>query len=110
KCFLNNQKELNLAAIFYTLAVGRPAFEYRYCIKIKNKQDLYAALTRPEIIKVNLINEQYKAKKHNLDDIKKAFLEGMEVDWEDYFTGNKRASLPVYEFEKEKYWLDINLD
>ncbi len=110
KYFLNNQKELNLAAIFYTLAVGRPAFEYRYCIKIKNKQELYAALTRPEIIKANLTNEQYKAKKHNLDDIKKAFLEGKEVDWEDYFTKNKRTSLPVYEFEKEKYWLDINLD
>ncbi|MGC0371662.1 MAG: hypothetical protein DGJ47_000361 [Rickettsiaceae bacterium] len=110
KYFLNNQKEVNLTEIFYTLAVGRPSFEYRYCIKINNLQELYTALTRPEIIKVNLTNEQYSAKKHNLDDIKKAFLEGKEVDWENYFIKNKRTCLPGYEFEKANYWLDINLN
>jgi acyl transferase domain-containing protein len=46
--------------------------------------------------------------KHLLDAIGKAWLAGVEIDWDGFYTHERRqrVCLPSYPFERQRYWLE----
>ena len=46
-----------------------------------------------------------------LDALGRMWLNGVEIDWSEYYAGEyrKRISLPSYPFERQRYWIDADL-
>lgn len=51
-----------------------------------------------------------KSQLNNLQEICRLYIEGAEIDWEQFYIDRsyKRISLPVYSFDKKNVWLDID--
>jgi acyl transferase domain-containing protein len=44
-----------------------------------------------------------------MEELAKAWVEGLNIDWKDLFYSEKsryKLSLPGYQFQRKKYWLD----
>ncbi|GHT91048.1 hypothetical protein FACS1894122_02710 [Alphaproteobacteria bacterium] len=107
KKFLEENTEINLDDLFFTLAVGRPMFEYKIAFLTSSKDDLLNKLEAADIAHAIASGIKVEAKSMTLADLEKAFLSGNEILWNDYFSNCKRIPLPTYAFDDDKYWIDI---
>lgn len=108
--YLENTED-DLANICYTLAVGRQHFSHRLVIPATSKHELRNLLMTHtyKIIELKLNDE--KVRPTSLDELLKAYEEGKQIDWHDYYAPYKSTlmtvSLPNYCFQKNAYWLPI---
>ena len=122
--YFQDAKE-SFANICYTICCRRGHYQYRLAIQAKSKQDLSKKLLKilltPRKKRIGLKKEGiwYQENCTLKDDIcdKRAFpqiedrldayLDGANVKWEELFeNGNYHVSLPVYPFEKKRYWVE----
>ena len=130
----NNNSQIPLSAIAYTLNMGRSHFNYRISlvvdsidtlkkqlekIKIKQKSNCYFygkvdkeiddATIYQRILKqtLNELNIQLPEYKEKLLALANLYVKGYDFDWELLHQGEskQKISLPTYSFTKEKYWI-----
>ncbi len=86
---------VGLAAVSYTLAVGRPHWRHRAAVVAGTRDELRAALLtdRP-------------GANHPLQSVADAYSSGSEVDWAPLYPGSgwRVVSLPGYPFARDRYW------
>lgn len=111
------KNEMCLQDVAYTLQVGRKAFEYRYAIVAKSKEDVLKQLqnvSEKEIVKVEENIDQKEVNKQvtsvnieTIDQIKENWLSGEIINWNvSYKEQPYRISLPTYSFERKRFWLE----
>ncbi len=124
--------EADLAALAYTLQVGREAMEERlgmtvtslqgleeklqdylegkeenndlYCGRVEENKEKLAALATDEVVQENVSRWLENGEYGRL---LKMWVRGMNLDWNRLYQGEKpkRISLPTYPFARERYWL-----
>ncbi|WP_051313370.1 SDR family NAD(P)-dependent oxidoreductase [Sporocytophaga myxococcoides] len=126
-----------LAAMAYTLQVGREAMEERlgflvssvdqlidklksYINGVQNIEDTYQGQVKRNKEALSLFStdtdlQQTVGKwisEKKLSKLLDLWVKGLELDWNKLYDGNKpnRISLPTYPFAKEKYWVDAKVD
>ena len=105
--WLERQQDLpDLAALSYTLNVGRQHFEQRFCVIVDTvlalKQHLQAMLSGV-LADSTLFSEQLA----HLNRLRDEYLDGKPVDWRMlYGDYQEKITLPSYPFAKESYWLE----
>ncbi|MBS5984146.1 MAG: polyketide synthase [Clostridium butyricum] len=134
---LENNESINLNDVCYTANTGRGVYQYRLAIIVKNKQQFTQCLkdvcknklnseyiyytkdsnnkTLSEIEFSNLeqsINDELKNVKDrlvDLDNICKAYINDIKIDWELFYSDKtrQRLNLPTYEFENTRCWINI---
>lgn len=105
--FLGNHDSIKLEDLFFTLAVGRPTFEYKVAFVASSIGEILERLNNVEIIKSSATGRTIVSKDCDVQKLCRAFLAGDKISWEKFFNGNKRIPLPTYSFEDEEYWIDI---
>lgn len=133
--YIEQNQDIDLSRILYTLQSGREAMNYRLAIKVKNYAELIDKLTlflQNKTTDVNhdiYVNKVTKAKlseltrsmqnvdhyvdeictQRNLSEIIHLWVNGCRVDWKKFYSdqGLKKVSLPTYPFEKDRYWVPI---
>jgi acyl transferase domain-containing protein len=105
--FLEEKPKINLGDVFFTLAVGRPVFEYRIAFLVSSGEEMSEKLKKAEIICSKMSGKNVNAVGSDLQNLVKAFLSGNNIIWSDYFSDCKRIPLPTYSFDEDKYWIDI---
>jgi polyketide synthase PksN len=128
---IQNQQELDLQALTYTLQCGRDAMEYRLAFLATSREDLLQRLQSFLIEKPDARGRTSQAKKSSKtllfekDEDAKALLstwfqrgkyknilelwiEGMEIDWQLLYHEQHphRLSLPTYPFARQRYRLE----
>ncbi|MBO9699912.1 MAG: SDR family NAD(P)-dependent oxidoreductase [Sporocytophaga sp.] len=125
-----------LAAMAYTLQVGREAMEERlgflvssvdqlidklkaYINGVQNIEDTYQGQVKRNKEALSLFStdtdlQQTVGKwisEKKLSKLLDLWVKGLELDWNKLYDGNKpnRISLPTYPFAKEKYWVDTKV-
>jgi acyl transferase domain-containing protein len=110
---------IELAALSFTLQVGREAMTERLALIARNatelKQKLDAWLTdstsanvyRGTVAPGRATRKPSNGASEDLESLAKAWASGEEIEWERLYTGElpKRISLPTYPFAKERYWV-----
>ncbi|WP_459480611.1 amino acid adenylation domain-containing protein [Clostridium saccharoperbutylacetonicum] len=134
--FINNNTELNLRDVAYTLQVAREEMEERVAFIVKDKEDFQEkALTfldkkkssksdrvlygniedrNSEIFEIFEEDEVKKSILRKFMDnkqyykIAKLWINGISINWGDLYAGEKRCrvTLPTYSFKKNRYWID----
>lgn len=103
--FLQNNPDLSLPDIAYTLQVGRKEWKYRKAFVCRNIQQAISSLlsASPSIFPKDT---QEKAK---LASHAESWVSGNSIDWEKLhiLTKPRRISLPTYPFERKRFWVDI---
>lgn len=91
---LEENPDLPLADVAYTLAVGRQEFPHRRAVLAATAAEAAAALRAPESAPS--------------DDRSRRWIAGETVDWTDLFAGEHRSRvpLPTYPFEPQRHWVD----
>ncbi|NVO12146.1 MAG: SDR family NAD(P)-dependent oxidoreductase [Bacteroidales bacterium] len=128
--YIGKEKNVNLANLSYTLQVGREAMPVRLAIVISDRSELMDSLknwkqqkTSANIYQGNIDPRQGGKKSskkdilraifeaHDLTELAKMWVAGIEVDWENLYPQNKpmRMILPTYPFAKERYWVSDDL-
>jgi acyl transferase domain-containing protein/acyl carrier protein len=123
--FLNDNPDIAIADVAYTLAAGRKDFDYR-CIITGKDEDLKAGVffnivrgkiennsrdidTKKDVMA--LLNKTYD----NITDwelflseVGKLWLSGELIDWKVFYSNERRrfVELPTYPFERKRYWID----
>jgi polyketide synthase PksL/polyketide synthase PksN len=115
----NNNLDISLDDIAYTLQVGRDAMDYRLACVSTSIEQLINGLTgylddkpiagvcvgsskRTDREKGNISEEE------SIIRIAEKWVKGTDYDWEDAFSGQKclRISLPTYPFLRKRHWFD----
>ncbi|NOX92666.1 MAG: hypothetical protein GXP18_09545, partial [Gammaproteobacteria bacterium] len=130
--YVQNQENLNLADMMYTLQTGRGAMDFRLAILPDSRQDLLDGLQefirgesssrvmnaktdkRQEAVAVFTTDEDAKAlldtwiKKKKRARVARLWVDGLDLDWHKMYVNNKprRINLPTYPFADERYWND----
>ncbi len=124
--------KLNIRDIAYTLQTGRAAMDERvvFCVssiqeliqklddyqqkkehidncwfgRVKQSKDAEDLLKKEQ--EYNKLIEQY-AVNDSLDKLAKYWVEGIKLDWDTIYNGEKprRINLPTYQFAKTRYWI-----
>jgi amino acid adenylation domain-containing protein len=109
-----------LADTAYTLQVGRKSFNHRWMAVCSTAAEAVAALAAPgggethECLAAEKNDVPLKVKPGGdegaLRQTGRLWLHGQEIDWQDFYAGEKprRVSLPTYPFERERYWIEGN--
>ncbi|MFA5075514.1 MAG: beta-ketoacyl synthase N-terminal-like domain-containing protein [Candidatus Babeliales bacterium] len=106
--YLENHINLNINDICFTLAVGRPVFEFRVAIVTNGCKDLLSQLKTVKCSKALPNSKIINAKETTCESLKIAFEQGIKINWNDFFDQNARKiALPTYAFQEDCYWLDI---
>jgi polyketide synthase PksJ len=105
--FLKSNAEINFENLFFTLAVGRPVFEYKTAFLFSSREDLINKLKSAEVIHSTASGSTINANEKSLQNLKQAFLAGNDIIWDSYFKNYKHIPLPTYSFDEDKYWIDI---
>lgn len=103
--FLQENANVHLGDLSYTLAIGRRAFKYRFAYICASHKEAVEALSKESPLYQNKSDHRLKEK---LTQLAKQWLEGFDVDWTTIFTARKfkRITLPTYPFQKKKYWVE----
>lgn len=96
---LEAHPDLDLADVAHTLRVGRRAFPLRRAVAGRSREEILAALRRPERVMVGAEHPQLRA-------AAEAWVGGEDVDWKPFHEGEarRRVPLPTYPFEGRRYW------
>jgi amino acid adenylation domain-containing protein len=125
--YLKNNPGVNLGDVAYTLQVGRRPFSHRRMLVCPGIGEAVQALSCPGDDRVQ--TSVLKGKSRDLTDmpagergeiLKKmglAWLRGARIDWQEFYgkylenpgRGRFRIPLPTYPFERQRYWIDADL-
>ncbi|WP_129645085.1 SDR family NAD(P)-dependent oxidoreductase [Peristeroidobacter agariperforans] len=107
--------DIDLAALSFTLQVGREAMTERLALIVTNVTELKQALRgnasatvyRGTVAAGRANRKPSKVAGRDLESLAKAWSAGEEIDWDHLYAGElpKRVSLPTYPFAKERYWV-----
>lgn len=108
-----------LADIAYTLRIGRVDMSERLAIVTDSHAELQEQLTgyisgspTPGVYtgsSTENVGLNEKTLLNDLADIAKAWVSGIDYDWNKLVTGNeKRVPLPTYPFAKDRHWIEAN--
>ncbi len=92
-----------LAAISYTLAVGREHFSHRFAMIAKTVSELEQQLSNvlsqnPSVLDTSTENPLYDS-----------YLLGNTIDWQQYYGEfQEKIALPSYPFAQASHWIEIN--
>ncbi|HEX9925047.1 MAG TPA: SDR family NAD(P)-dependent oxidoreductase, partial [Anaerolineae bacterium] len=130
-----DQTDVSLTELTYTLQVGREAMEVRLALLVDDAADLRDKLSRylanetdldgvyqgqlpAQTGGLNLLTEGEEAgdfigaliKNGKLANLAQLWVSGVDIDWRLLYRAEKpgRISLPVYPFAKERYWIQNN--
>lgn len=127
--YIEDEKNLNLANLSYTLQIGREAMQERLAVIANDRQELLDQLRnwKQQIPSVHIFNRNIRLREVensspenvNRDLLDIAFeacdfvhlaeiwINGMEVNWQNLYQENRpqRIPLPTYPFAKERYWI-----
>ena len=120
---LRNHRDITLADVAYTLAVGRPAFRCRRAVLCHQLDDAIRTLeTRgaPHSMTGDSGSAGERSTprapaslpgeggEHSLAVLQRAWLDGALVDWPRYYAGERRhrIPLPTYPFERQRFWIE----
>lgn len=107
--FLKSGEEC-LADICYTASLGRQHFTHRLALIVRDKAELLERLQQGdyEVTQISILDDLYVAV--DLDDLKKAYLIGRNIDWDRWYQPwhkvLHKVNLPVYCFDRQSYWLE----
>lgn len=123
--FLENNTNVSLEEIEYTLAVGREHFNYRIAIVVTTLKDLIIKLKdifensenitnikdnksikKLEIDWTKVTQDLYSEKR--LDAIADIWKLGIDIKWKDFLEKRQKTSLPGYPFDEDIYHLNPN--
>ncbi|NQY05270.1 MAG: AMP-binding protein [Flavobacteriaceae bacterium] len=102
--YLQENSDLNLHDVAYTINTGRGQHKYKFAVLSKNIIGLLGNikdfLENKEPIK-SISNVSVKAR-----EVVELYLCGKYIDWDEYYRGNRgrRLSLPSYSFDKKVFW------
>lgn len=105
--FLESNRLINMKDLFFTLAVGRPTFEYKVAFVASSVSEILEELKNQKIIKSLVSSKIVVSNELNMQQLCDAFLDGDQINWEGFFEDCKHIPLPTYFFENVKYWLEI---
>ncbi|MCP3924585.1 MAG: SDR family NAD(P)-dependent oxidoreductase [Desulfobacterales bacterium] len=138
--FVEQQVELPLSNLAFTLQSGREAMECRLSIVVQNKEDLikymkeylessknennslsvFSSNLKDKNFKINELLEGNIAKavldililEKNLKKIASLWVQGFDIPWKQLHEGNhvRVMSLPTYPFERQRYWVDSKVE
>ena len=124
---------IDLAAIAYTLQVGREAMEERlgfivnsveqlaeklqaYINGESNIENMFQGIVKRKHAEINIFNQDDDMKEaiskwvasNKFSKLLDLWVKGLEFDWNKLYSDitPQRISLPVYPFSKERYWID----
>ncbi|GCF07146.1 hypothetical protein KDI_07100 [Dictyobacter arantiisoli] len=131
QAYIQQQKELDLQALIYTLQCGRDAMEYRLAFLAESREELLQRLQsfimeKPDAgVRTGQTKKSQKTQLFEKDDdarsllytwfqrgkfknILELWVEGVEIDWQSLYNEPKprRLSLPTYPFARQRYWLE----
>ncbi|HEX2924792.1 MAG TPA: SDR family NAD(P)-dependent oxidoreductase [Ruminiclostridium sp.] len=129
--FLKGGHEALLEDICYTANTGRWRYKHRLAVIARDNKDLLEKLRKVvsegfaksdnDKIYYSDIDEQaggftgnleYPASESSLRELCRAYISGLEIDWNRLYSkqNRRRVSLPTYVFEKKRCWIDIPED
>ncbi|ATQ76808.1 hypothetical protein CR152_21515 [Massilia violaceinigra] len=126
--YLTTERDIDLAALSYTLQVGREAMDERLAMVVANAGELlnglsgYIAGNAPSTISLMTLEPHRKKKGPNQEErgrtkalfdngdmaaLMAMWTEGRIIEWEDFYRAERpvRLPLPSYPFAKERYWV-----
>lgn len=132
KLWIENQADLNLQDMAYTLQVGREEMDYRLAFMADSKEAVLKVLneylsnqTSSGIYTGSIKNNKEEVKVFNADEdnqnlisdwiakgklnkIAELWVKGLRINWDTLYSGSKpyRMSLPTYPFARERCWVD----
>jgi amino acid adenylation domain-containing protein len=100
--YLINHEDIDFRDLCYTANAGRGHYEYRLALLAKNTRELTEALKQGD----------YSGRidgESPLHDLCRQYVKGGDINWKEYYSGEKRRrlSLPAYPFEGSRCWLNI---
>jgi amino acid adenylation domain-containing protein/non-ribosomal peptide synthase protein (TIGR01720 family) len=118
--YLKKNPGIPLADAAYTLQVGRKSLPYRWMALCPDINETIAALTSPTGGETHTISpgqerpmpekpsQDLAANRDSLTRLGRLWLQGHEIDREDFYAQEKRhrIPLPTYPFERQRYWID----
>jgi malonyl CoA-acyl carrier protein transacylase len=116
KDFLILHKDLSLADICYTAAVGRSHFNHRLAVIAADRDDLLDQLDKIsnnqkllQGVQGDGFLEKSPPGRRRHEELCQQYVNGADVDWEDFYKDIevRKVSLPLYPFERKRCWLDI---
>jgi acyl transferase domain-containing protein/enoyl-CoA hydratase/carnithine racemase/aryl carrier-like protein len=123
---------VDLAAVSYTLQVGREAMDERLALVVNSAEELVQRLQayvagqssiedgyqgRVKRGSQALINDEslqamvdWSIAERTFGKLAELWVQGLEIDWSKLYDGRRphRISLPVYPFARERYWIDLS--
>lgn len=116
---LEQNPNIRLADVAYTLKVGRHDFAYRSYIIVTDFNDAIQQLRAGslDVSYCDALNDELLAmqsytdySQQELDAIALRWLEGQVIDWSEFYAplNCKRLHLPTYPMQRAKYWIDVN--
>ncbi|MBV8632510.1 MAG: hypothetical protein JOZ83_16395 [Silvibacterium sp.] len=101
--YIEQNGELSLGDVSFTLAVGRRSLRYRWACVVESRFELLEVLRHkpePELHCSSLST--------GLITLVNAWLDGRSVDWQLHFkaTSCARVPLPTYPFQRSRFWLE----
>ncbi len=131
--YIGKEKNINIANLSYTLQVGREAMQERLAVIVLDRKELIDRLKdwKQQKTSANIYQGNTDSRKggkksskkdekdlirtffesHNLIELAKMWVTGIELEWENLYPQNKpiRMTLPTYPFAKERYWVSDSL-
>jgi malonyl CoA-acyl carrier protein transacylase len=116
KDFLILHKDLSLADICYTAAVGRAHFNHRLAIMAVDRDDILDQLDKIsnnqkllQGVQGDGFLEKSPPGRRRQAELCQLYVSGADVDWEEFYQDMevRKVSLPLYPFERKRCWLDI---
>ncbi|SDD51918.1 polyketide synthase PksM/polyketide synthase PksN [Paenibacillus sp. CF095] len=125
--WLNASDGQTIGDIAFTLSVGRTHFDERISFIVENKEQLLAILEKGYMnvpgkaavnpnstVSDNLVSElmemdpDSRTYKEHLESLSDLYVSGCKINWGKLYANrqHQRISLPVYPFEKKRYWIE----
>ncbi|UCH96422.1 MAG: amino acid adenylation domain-containing protein, partial [Candidatus Aminicenantes bacterium] len=120
--YLRENPDINLADFAYTLLVGRKAFRHRWMTVCSTVDEAIEELTSPGRGEAHVISLEEESSgfqdtepvanrdKQYLTQIGQLSIRGHKINWEEFYSREKRyrVPLPTYPFERQRYWIEVN--
>lgn len=105
--WLGAHRDVNLADVAYSLAVGREGFAHRRFVVCKSVRDAEALLAGSPAAMIDG-DPAAADRRQLLEAVGRRWASGADVAWSELFAGERRhrVPLPTYPFERERHWVE----